>query len=256
MRVHNIDLLLVEENYPIGPFLFTTKTMIFRGLLKVILLVVHLIFVSSFHSLAYEKHRTLASRLWLNKKSVQTAEFEFQEMRAVLNDVVKRRISSRDLDPTQRAELEGYVRQVVQKRQSPTPLSEIGNKLPGTTWRLAFSTEQATLGDLPRDACIMLDFVDGKNMDYVLAFSEKTLGLNKIKAKSNWFFDPSQGLVTFVYDRITSDAFGLQDINIGFFGLLKGRANFVNSSYFDGNYWIEQGFSSDGRDYLNVYVKA
>lgn len=63
------------------------------------------------------------------------------------------------------------------------------------------------------------------------------------------------GLVTFVYDEITTDFFGIKNLSVGFFGLLKGRANYVESSYFDGRFWIERGTSPEGRVYYNVYVR-
>jgi hypothetical protein len=63
------------------------------------------------------------------------------------------------------------------------------------------------------------------------------------------------GLVTFVYDEIKTDVFGLKDVGVGFFGLLKGRANYVESAYFDGRFWIERGFSPDGNEYFNAYVR-
>jgi hypothetical protein len=64
------------------------------------------------------------------------------------------------------------------------------------------------------------------------------------------------GLLTFVYDEITTDVFGLQNLSVGFFGLLKGRANYLESSYFDGLFWIERGTSPEGRVYYNVYVRS
>lgn len=63
------------------------------------------------------------------------------------------------------------------------------------------------------------------------------------------------GLVTFVYDEVTTDAFGLSNVGVGFFGLLKGRANFVETAYFDGRFWIERGTSPEGQAYYNVYVR-
>jgi hypothetical protein len=193
-----------------------------------------------------------------NSKSFETAEFEFQEMRAQLDGMKRAGVPSRDLDPTKRAELEGYVRQVVRKRPSPVALEKIGPELPQSTWRLAFSTEGATLGDLPRDATVYLKFLDETIMDYVLQFSEKTFGLNSIKAKSRWVINEGAtdtGLVTFVYDKILTDAFGFMDVSVGFFGLLKGRSNFVESAYFDNSFWIERSYGPTGQEFLNVYVR-
>jgi hypothetical protein len=41
----------------------------------------------------------------------------------------------------------------------------------------------------------------------------------------------------------------------GFFGLLKGRSNYVESAYIDGCVWIERGTSPEGQVYYNVYVR-
>ena len=63
------------------------------------------------------------------------------------------------------------------------------------------------------------------------------------------------GLLTFIYDDISTDVFGLKNISVGFFGLLKGCANYVESTYFDGRFWIERGTSPEGQAYYNVYVR-
>jgi hypothetical protein len=64
------------------------------------------------------------------------------------------------------------------------------------------------------------------------------------------------GLLTFIYDKITTNIFGLNDIGVGFFGLLKGRANYVESAFFDGVFWIERGISNTGNgDFINVYMR-
>jgi hypothetical protein len=63
-------------------------------------------------------------------------------------------------------------------------------------------------------------------------------------------------MVTFTYDSVTTDVFGLSNINIGFFGLLKGRSNYINTRYFDDNFWIESGVeAANGMEYYNVYMK-
>jgi len=64
------------------------------------------------------------------------------------------------------------------------------------------------------------------------------------------------GLLTFVYDKITTNVMGLKNLGVGFFGLLKGRANYVESAYFDGIFWIERGMSPTGNgDFVNVYMR-
>jgi hypothetical protein len=182
--------------------------------------------------------------------------FEYQELRANLDAMKRQNVSSRDLDAYKRQEIEKYVRHVITYRPSSSDdVSQLGELLPGRSYRLAFSTESAALGDLPRDAQVFLRFKDRTTMEYSLEFSEKTLGLNSIKAISNWTID-SKGLVTFIYDRIVLDAFGFKNVGIGFFGLLKGRANFVETAYFDDDFWIERAVGLDGTsDYLNVYFK-
>lgn len=118
-------------------------------------------------------------------------------------------------------------------------------QLPGTVWRLAFTTETA----LPRDATAFLEFhPNEETLKYGLEFGKKTLGLNRLDAscrysvlnvqdKNNNYKD---GSVTFVYDKITMDAFGLKAIDVCFFGLLKGRTNGIDTAYYDGSIWIEE----------------
>jgi hypothetical protein len=124
-----------------------------------------------------------------SSSSTTKADFEYQEMRVQLDAMKAQGVPSRDLPVDKRTEMEQYVRQVATLRPSPVSLKDIGQVLPGTKWRLGFSTQLATLGDLPRDASVCLDFKDDKNMDYVLQFSEKTLGLNRLVAKSTYTFD-------------------------------------------------------------------
>jgi hypothetical protein len=188
--------------------------------------------------------------------ATKRTDFEYQELRANLDAMKRQNVPSRDLDAIKRKEIELYVRHVITYRPSiPENFSELAELLPGRSYRLLFSTESAALGDLPRDAQVYLRFKDRTTMEYSLEFSEKTLGLNSIKAISNWTIDP-RGLVTFIYDRIVMDAFGFENVGIGFFGLLKGRANFVETAYFDDDFWIERSVGLDGKsDFLNVYVK-
>jgi hypothetical protein len=114
-------------------------------------------------------------------------------MRALLNAMKKQNVPSRDLDPSKRAELEGYVRTVLANLiDRSIPLADIGKAiLPQSKWRLLFSTSSATLGDLPRDATVYLHILDHENLDYILQFSKKTMGLDAITAKSKYTFDVS-----------------------------------------------------------------
>ena len=68
------------------------------------------------------------------------------------------------------------------------------------------------------------------------------------------------GLLTFVYDSITTNILGFQNLPVGFFGLLKGRTNYVESAYFDGTFWIERGIDvsrdENNQDFINVYMRT
>jgi len=209
-------------------------------------------------------------------------EFAFQEMRALLTAMGSSKVVSRDMRQDQRNELAGYVREVCDNKISPINVrQDLPNHLPGTKWKLAFSTDPAALENLPRDANVYLYFHENNNlgvklMDYVLQFSQKTFGLNRIQAESTWDFnsrlgDPQEGLLTMVYDKITTDVMGFENVGVGFFGLLQGRANYMYSAYFDGDFWIEHGIlptptgttttttnpeEEQPNFYYNVYVKA
>lgn len=187
-------------------------------------------------------------------KAASSAEFELQELRVQLDAMKANGIRSRDLDPVTRATLENYMRQIALQRPSPVRMDQMAEALPQTSWRLVLSTESAMLGELPPDATVYINFIDGINADYTLQFGKKTFGLSSIKAKSKWTCD-RQGLVTLVYDKITTDAFGFQNIGVAFFGLLQGRSNSVQTAYFDNSYWIERGVGPTGEDFLNVYVR-
>lgn len=185
---------------------------------------------------------TLLPAITNNKKG---ADFEYQEMKVVLDAMKRQGVASGNLEASKRQELESYVRAVVQARPSNTALSK--SDLVGHTWRLAFSSEDSVVGDLPRDATVLLDFRDESTMDYKLQFSKKTFGLNNLVATSS--YQLVNNILEFVYETVTTDVFGFQKLNVGFFGLLKGRVNYVSTSYFDGSVWIEQT-----SDFVNVYV--
>lgn len=186
------------------------------------------------------------------------AELEYQEMRAVLDAMESQNIPSRYLKADKRNEVEALVRKVATERPTVIPLKSVKDILPGSEWRLAFSTETATLGDLPKDAQVKLHFVDDSKVDYILEFSQKTLGIRRLVAKSSYTVDSTSlnpGLVTFIYDEIVTDLLGFKNVGVGFFGLLKGRANYVETIFMDTRYWIERGYSPDGRDFFNVYMR-
>lgn len=124
-------------------------------------------------------------------------EFELQELRAQLNGMRKAGLSSSDLNPTKRLEIESYVRAVATKAMSPTPLSQISQNIKGT-WRLAFSTEDAALKALPKHARVYLKFYnDGKGrLDYTLRFTKRVLALRNLTAKSYFEISVSDGGVS------------------------------------------------------------
>eukprot|EP00586_Coscinodiscus_wailesii_P021965 CAMPEP_0172496592 /NCGR_PEP_ID=MMETSP1066-20121228/89850_1 /TAXON_ID=671091 /ORGANISM="Coscinodiscus wailesii, Strain CCMP2513" /LENGTH=179 /DNA_ID=CAMNT_0013268963 /DNA_START=315 /DNA_END=854 /DNA_ORIENTATION=- len=172
--------------------------------------------------------------------------------------MAKQKVASSDLTPSKRSEIESYVRSVATSRQSPIPLDRVGtcDELLGR-WRLAFSTEDAALSVLPREAQVFVSIYEGGRLDYTLRFTEKVFALKSLTAQSTYTVDAgpiNPGLLTFQYENITSDIFGLT-VPTGLFGLLKGRVNYIETVYFDGKIWIDRGFSPDGNEYFNVYMR-
>ena len=180
------------------------------------------------------------------------------------------RIPSRSLTTETRLAVQSLLQTVLAQRPTTIPLRSIAAVLPGTQWRLGFSTETATLGDLPKDATVQLHFYDtdddtGPNggdtprrVDYCLEFSEKTFGMKRLVAQSSYTVDTTNvnpGLVTFVYDNIVTDIFGFKNLGVGFFGLLQGRANYIETVFMDTSLWIERGYTPDGKEFFNVYVR-
>ncbi len=159
-----------------------------------------------------------------------------------------------------RNELETYLTKLLLNRPSPIQLKTLGDDNASALhgkWTLVFSSEAATLGDLPRDATVQLVIFGDYKCEYKLSF-EKTMGLKSITAKSTYMVDSSPvnpGLVTFVYQDITTDVFGFKNFPVGTFGLLKGRANYVESMWFDGLLWVERGYNPEGVEFFNVYMK-
>ena len=205
--------------------------------------------------------QTFSRDLTLHAKRSPTGDFELQELKAQIESLNRQGIPSSLLPPTKRFELESYTRAIVENKYSPVPLEQVWQKLPGTKWRLSFSTENAALSNLPKDATVVLNFLDDNQVDYTLRFGERTAGLNSITAKSTWTAGQGNnvsrnnpGLVTMVYDKITCDAFGLANLGIGFFGMLKGRSSFIQTVYFDNDIWIDGGYAADGSTYFSVYT--
>jgi hypothetical protein len=188
------------------------------------------------------------------------AEFEYQELRAQLTTMLNKKIRPKMLATEKRNELESYMMKVLLNRPSPVQLKSLADNnaqaLYGK-WTLVFSSATATLGDLPREATIELILKEEYRCEYKLSF-EKTLGLKSITAKSSYTVDASPvnpGLVTFVYQDIVTDVFGFKNFPVGTFGLLQGRANYVESVWFDGLVWIERGYNPEGLEFFNVYMK-
>lgn len=182
--------------------------------------------------------------------SSSNKDFEYQEMKILLDAMKQKRISrSRDLDVAKSQELFNYVQQVTSYRRSDVTLTQL--VLPGSVWRLAFTTE----ANLPRDATIYLNFQDEHTLRYSLEFGKKTLGLNRLDAVSSWSLNNSNKRISFVYDKVTMDAFGFKNVKICTFGLLNGRTNYVETAFYDGDVWIESTSDSFGSALLNVYVR-
>jgi hypothetical protein len=118
------------------------------------------------------------------------ADFEYQELKIQLNAMKMQSVVSAQLRPEKKIELEGYVKRVLNRRPSPIPMYEVGKYLPGTTWKLTFST-QSLVSDLPKDANISLDFLNDSMLNYNLEFT-KTFGLNKLTARSSYSVDVSK----------------------------------------------------------------
>jgi hypothetical protein len=190
--------------------------------------------------------------------SNNNADFEYQEMRAILTAMEQRNIQT--LEPIRRAELESYITKVVQQHIPPQqgpPLT--AQNLVNTKYRLAFSNQAVAATNLPPGASVVLEFLsDCTTLNYRLQFSQKIFGLDNINAKCSYTLDEATGLLTFVYDTITTDLFGLQNLPVGLFGQLKGRTSYIVSSYFDGDYWIEVAYDSPQQTstYTNVYVRS
>jgi hypothetical protein len=152
--------------------------------------------LQSCHSRTSTSKSALA--LAMNKpkpKPSETAEFEYQELKVQLEEMQKQDIKSIQLAPEKRQELERYARRIVNRRPSSVLMTEMGKQLPNSKWKLVFTT-QAVAADLPRDATIVLDFQTATDkLDYCLEFSKKTLGLNRIVAKSSYSVDVSKILL-------------------------------------------------------------
>lgn len=205
-----------------------------------------------------------------SSSNTSSGRFELQELRAYMNAVQKADISNANIDPLKRLEIVSYVKGVAQKCDSPIALNEIGKAFlsasssSSSVWRLEFSTSSTNIELLPKEARVFIkiyDYDDRTNsgkLDYVLKFTKRIFALKKLTAKSTFTLDVSDylnpGLLTYQYQEITSDIFGLT-LPTGLFGMLKGRVSYIDTVYFDGEFWIDRGYTPDGEEYYNVYIK-
>ena len=63
------------------------------------------------------------------------------------------------------------------------------------------------------------------------------------------------GLLTYQYKDIKTNVFGISNLPVGFFGLLKGRINYIDTVWFDGERWIERNYLENGDVVYSVYVR-
>ena len=105
------------------------------------------------------------------------------------------------LEPSKRNELKGYVEEILSRRlpnqktvDSTVPLdARLQGCLPGTKWRMAFTTQTLMAEALPKDATITMTFASGSGsastgsnkVEYGLDFF-KTLALKRLVAKSTY----------------------------------------------------------------------
>jgi len=182
------------------------------------------------------------------------------------------------LELAKRNELKGYVEEILSRRlrnkktvESSVPLDvRLRSSLPGSKWRMAFTTQSLMAEALPKDATITLSFAGGtgrastgsNQVEYGLDFF-KTLALKRLVAKSTYSVlkpqlnNPETAVVQIVYEKIVTDVMGISNLGIGFFGILKGRSTYIQTVFFDNNLWIESGVdeSNSGEIYYNVYSR-
>mmetsp|Transcript_26375 Transcript_26375/g.29605 ORF Transcript_26375/g.29605 Transcript_26375/m.29605 type:complete len:329 (+) Transcript_26375:168-1154(+) len=205
------------------------------------------------------------------------ADFEYQELQIQLNAMREQNIKPSQLDPVKINELKRYVENILASRQqlskavdSSVPLHlKLRAGLPGTKWRMAFTTQKIMAETLPKDATIVLTFASSSTIgcsnkvDYGLDFF-KTLALKRLVAKSTYTVmdpmpnNPTAAIVEIVYDNISTDVFGFSNVGIGTFGMLKGRSTYIQTVYFDDKLWIESSVEGEGNDSqicYNVYTR-
>ena len=203
--------------------------------------------------------------------------FELQELSAQLETIKKQNILLQNLSKEKSEELSNYVKAVVDKTDSPIDVktsfgtAQFVAKVENKSWRMIFSTDSSSTdkskgdvapGELPYGSTVILrigEFMgtDG-SLDYVLKFSKRVLGLNELVAKSSCSVDigpVNPGVFTFTYEDIKTNIFGVSNLPVGFFGLLKGRVNYIDTVWFDGERWIERNYRENGDVIYSVYVR-
>jgi len=223
--------------------------------------------------------RTPVKRIFSSLQAQQpTADFEYQELQIQMDAMREQNVKPSQLDPAKRNELKGYVEEILSRRlrnkntvDSSVPLDvRLRSSLPGTQWRMAFTTQSLMAEALPKDATITLTFASGSGsastgsnqVEYGLDFF-KTLALKRLVAKSTYSIlkpqptNPDTAIVQIMYDKIVTDVMGFTDVGIGLFGILKGRSTYIQTVFFDNNLWIESGVdeSNFGETYYNVYAR-
>jgi len=197
-----------------------------------------------------------------SNQNTAKAEFELQELRAQLDAMKKAQVTAQNTRPEKRQELTDYLLAVVSQQSSPIPLKRIADDgaaaLHGK-WRLAFSTNDNTLAELPFESTAFLNIQPDYTCDYILSFSKRVMGLNGITAKCTYYVETSPvnspGQFTFTYQEVKTDIMGFKNIGVGMFGLLKGRVSNVYTCWFDGDIWIERVYDMEGRESLNIYTR-
>ena len=95
-----------------------------------------------------------------SNQNTPRAEFELQELRAQLDAMKKAEVTAQNTRPEKRQELTNYLSAVVSRQPSPIQLKRIadnGAAVLHGKWRLAFSTNDGTLAELPFESTVFLD---------------------------------------------------------------------------------------------------
>ena len=105
--------------------------------------------------------------------SSRGAEFELQELRAQLDAMKQADVTAQNTSQEKRREITSYLFAIVSQTSSPIPLKRLADNnasdLHGK-WRLAFSTNDAMLAELPFESTVLLDIYPNFICDYILKF--------------------------------------------------------------------------------------